>query len=250
MAKSKWYFVVLCLVLPVATYAGEVHVAVAANFLATMQTLAKRFESIHPDQVSISSGSTGKLYAQIMHGAPYDIFLAADIRRPELLERKGRTLPNSRFTYAIGRLALWSRQPSVVDNEGSVLRGSAIKRLAIANPKTAPYGAAAREVLMHMGLWKTYQDRIVRGENVGQTFQFVATDNVDAGFVALSQVNLFEGSKTGSLWIVPTSLYSPIEQQAVMLNHAQGNEAAQAFVTFLRSSAAREIIKQSGYRMP
>jgi molybdate transport system substrate-binding protein len=235
---------------PLSAGATDVQVAVAANFLSTVRTLATRFEAEHGDRVLVSSGSTGKLYAQISHGAPYDVFLAADVRRPALLERAGLTVPGSRFTYARGRLVLWSRDPQRIDDRGKVLAQGQLKRIALANPKTAPYGAAARAVLMHLNLWRPQQGRMVFGENVGQTFQFAASGNVDAAFVALSQVRQLPGTRHGSLWLVPENLYPPIEQQAVLLKRAEDNRSARAFVAFLRSPAAKRLITAAGYGQP
>jgi len=236
--------------IPLSAGATDVQVAVAANFLSTVRTLAARFEADHGDHVLISSGSTGKLYAQISHGAPYDIFLAADTRRPQLLERAGLTVPGSRFTYARGRLVLWSRDPQRIDAQAKVLAQGQLQRIALANPKAAPYGAAARAVLMHLNLWRPQQGRMVFGENVGQTFQFAASGSVGAAFVALSQVRQLPTAQRGSHWLVPESLYPPIEQQAVLLRRAAGNDAARAFVRFLRSAQARELITAAGYGAP
>ncbi len=234
-----------------AVSAQTVTVAVAANFLATSKILAHQFEQESHDKVLLSAGSTGKLYAQIRHGAPYDVFLAADKRRPKLLESEGVALKGSRFTYAIGRLALWSPKSGLVDTAGAVLRGSSIQKLAIANPKTAPYGAAAQQVLQKMYVWQQYSGRIVRGEDVGQTWQFVSTGNADAGFIALAQITLANGNRrSGSLWLVPQQMYTPIEQQAVTLKRAQGNAAAHAFTAFLRSKQARAEISRQGYALP
>jgi len=235
---------------PLIAGAADVQVAVAANFLSTGRTLATRFEADHGDHVLISSGSTGKLYAQISHGAPYDVFLAADAHRPAVLEREGLTVPGSRFTYARGRLVLWSRDPRRIDAQGEVLVQGQLQRIALANPKTAPYGTAARAVLIHLNLWQPYQSRLVRGENVGQTFQFAASGNVGAAFVALSQVRQLPTAQRGSHWLVPESLYPPIEQQAVLMRRAAGNDAARAFVRFLRSAQARELITAAGYGAP
>jgi len=240
---------VMTLAAPAARGAAQaVNVAVAANFLTTSRALARRFMASHQARVLISSGSTGKLYAQIRHGAPYDLFLAADVRRPRKLEQAQLIVPGSRFTYAIGRLVLWSRTPGTVDAEGQSLKQGRIARLAIANPKTAPYGAAARTVLRHLGLWSRYRGQLVRGENVGQTFQFAVTGNVDAAFVALSQVRDAGGG--GSRWVVPRNLYPRIEQQAVVLARAAHRPAVKAFTAFLRSPAGRSLIRAHGYGVP
>lgn len=224
----------------------DIHVAVAANFLATAQVLAQRFEAESGHRVLLSSGSTGKLYAQILQGAPYDVFLAADSERPRLLEQGGAAVPGSRFTYALGKLVLWSRDEHLRPH-GESLGDGRVRRLAIANPRTAPYGAAARQVLERLGHWQAWRDRVVRGENVGQAFQYAATANVDAAFVALAQVRQLPPDRSGSMWRVPDALYTPIEQQAVLLPDDGGQEAARGFMTFLDSPQARVLIEDSGY---
>lgn len=227
--------------------AEDVHVAVAANFLATAQELARLFEVQTGDRVLLSSGSTGKLYAQIRQGAPYQVFLAADSERPRLLEQQRFAVPGSRFTYATGILVLWSRDASRPIKDAQALRNGRIARLAIANPVTAPYGRAAQQVLTRLGLWQSWEARVVRGENVGQTLQYAATGNVDAAFVALSQSRQLSDRQPGTTWIVPASLYDPIKQQAVLVRGAQHSEAAQRFVRFLRAPDTRAFIEQSGY---
>lgn len=229
---------------PSTASAGEVRVAVAANFTAAMQEIAADFEKHSGQRVVLSFGSTGALYAQIRHGAPYDLFLAADERRPLALEREGTTVAGSRFTYAVGRLVLWSPRAGVVDGQGRVLQRGGFAHLAIANPKTAPYGAAARQVLQHMHLWRALLPRLVRGENIAQTHEFVASGNADLGFVALSEVALTHG---GSRWIVPQRLYAPIRQQAVLLARGRANPAARALVVYLKSAAGRAVITHFGY---
>jgi molybdate transport system substrate-binding protein len=224
--------------------AGEVRVAVAANFTAAMKEIAAAFEKSSGHHVVLSFGSTGSLYAQISHGAPYDVFLAADERRPKALESAGTAVARSRFTYAVGKLVLWSPKPGVVDDKGEVLKHGKFARLAIANPRTAPYGAAARQVLEHLKLWDSLQPRIVRGESIAQTHQFVATDNAELGFVALSQVMKTGG---GSSWIVPQALYTPIRQQAVLLVRGKDNTAAHALIAYLKSDAGAVVIKRFGY---
>lgn len=232
----------LCCV-PVAQ-AGVVRVAVAANFTTAMKEIAGAFEHHTGDRVLLSFGSTGSLYAQIRHGAPYDVFLAADERRPRLLEQAGVAVKGSRFTYAVGRLVLWSAKSGVVDAKGEVLKHGKFARLAIANPKTAPYGSAAKQVLEHLKLWHTLAPRIVRGENIAQTYQFVATGNAELGFVALSQVMQIGG---GSRWPVPHDLYSPIRQQAVLLKRGKDNAAAHALIAYLKGKAGRAVIEHFGY---
>ena len=235
--------VMMCGVASVAS-AAEVKAAVAANFTATMKELAAKFEAKTGDKVTLSFGSSGKLYTQIVNGAPYDVFLSADTARPEQLEQEGGAVKGSRFTYAMGRLALWSAQPELVDAEGTVLNSEKFERLAIANPKTAPYGAAAVEVLQGLGLYEKIEPRIVQGDNIAQTYQFVATGNAQLGFVALAQV---KAKPSGSWWQIPQDYYTPIRQDAVLLKSAADNKAARALLDYLRSPEAKQIIEQSGY---
>ncbi len=233
-----------------STNSGSVvDVAVAADFIHTLQDLGTAFASAGGGHIVISAGSTGKLYAQIHAGAPYDVLLAADVSTPRLLVKQGLGVAASRFTYARGRIALWSRSPRRVDNKGLVLRNGKFRHLAIANPKTAPYGAAAREVLQHLGLWQTLRTRIVRGDDIGQTFQFAASGNAGLAFVALAQLKDPAFPASGSYWIVPQKLYAPIDQQAVLLERARNNAAAIAFVKFLHSHRARTIIRRYGYNV-
>lgn len=237
------------LLLSLPVQAGEVHVAVAANFVGPLGRIAKTFERETGDRVLFSAGSTGKLYAQIRNGAPFDVMLAADARRPELLEQEGLAVPGSRFTYAVGKLVLWSPKPGFVDPAGEVLKSGRFERLAIANPKTAPYGAAARQTLERLGLWQSLAPRLVQGEDIGQTFQFVASGNAELGFVALSQV---KGAPRyhGAYWEVPQTLYQPVEQQAVLLAKGRDNPAARAFLAFLKGKTGRAMIERSGYGVP
>jgi molybdate transport system substrate-binding protein len=220
-----------------------VRVAVAANFTAAMKRIAAGFERVSGDRVLVSFGSTGSLYAQIRNGAPYDLFLAADERRPRLLEGEGAAVPGSRFTYAVGRLVLWSAQTGLVDRRGAVLGHGSFTHLAIANPKTAPYGAAAEQVLRHLGLWEKLQPRIVRGENIAQTYQFTATGNAQLGMVALSEAR----NSGGSRWDIPQNLYTPIRQQAVLLVRGRDNPTARALLAYLKSDAGRRVIHSFGY---
>lgn len=225
---------------------GEVLVAVAANFTAATKQIVPLFEAATGHRVRTSFGSTGKLYAQIKNGAPFDVFLAADQRRPELLEGEGVAVPGSRFTYATGRLALWSADAGLVDPEGAVLSSERIERLAIANPKTAPYGAAALEILQRLGIEARLRPRLVQGESISQTFQFVSTGNATLGFIALSQLRGLPEAQ-GSAWIVPQQLYSPIRQDAILLERATENIAARDLLSFLRGPQARRVIEQLGY---
>lgn len=228
--------------------AGEVRIAVAANFISTLNEIANRFEQESRHTTLISSGSSGKFYAQIKHGAPFDVFLSADASRPQLLEDEGLAVPGSRFTYAVGRLTLWSPDPNMLNNDGpTVLLNGHFEHLAIANPKTAPYGAAAKHVLEQLGSWNHLKDRMVRGENIGQTFQFVFSRNAQLGFVALAQVLDPKIHGAGSRWDVPAHLHEPLAQQAILLTNGQGNTAAIAFLDFVKSSTARAIIERFGY---
>lgn len=249
MARPAWTFVALAGLLlggPL-TAAGEVRVAVASNFAAALAELAVEFESAAGHRVLASPASTGKLHAQISNGAPFEVFLAADAVRPRLLEESGLAVAGTRFTYAFGRLALWTASSGLEVEDGAILKSDAYRHLAIANPRTAPYGAAARQVLERMELWQDMQRRLVFGENVGQTFQFVSTGNAEVGFVALSQLLRPGYPATGSHWIVPPALYRPIDQQAILLGVGRDNPAAVEFVSYLRSAAAREIIERFGY---
>ncbi len=227
--------------------AGEVRVAVASNFFEVAKVLAARFEAATGQAVRLARGSTGKHYAQIRNGAPFDVFLAADAERPRRLEQAGVARPHSRFSYAIGKVVLWSPKPGYVDPAGKVLETGAFRYLAVANPRLAPYGRAAREILRRRGLWVRLRDRMVRGENIGQTFQFVKSGNAELGFVAYAQVKRPEKPVEGSLWIPPQSLYESIEQQAVLL---KDTPAARAFLAFLASGEARNIIQGYGYGIP
>ncbi|MEW5903882.1 MAG: molybdate ABC transporter substrate-binding protein [Pseudomonadota bacterium] len=230
--------------------AGEVHVAVAANFTAPMQQIAPLFEQASGHKLSLSFGSTGKFYAQIKQGAPYDAFIAADTKTPQKLEGDGLTVPGSRFVYALGKLVLWSAQPGYVDSKGAVLRAGKFNKLAIADPKLAPYGAAAQETLEAHGLWQVLQPKLVKGENITQTYQFAATGNAELGFIALSQITKAGKVSEGSWWIVPSHYYSPIEQSAVMLSSAQDAAATNAFLAFLKGPQAAAVIRSYGYELP
>ncbi|MFQ5449500.1 MAG: molybdate ABC transporter substrate-binding protein [Nitrospinaceae bacterium] len=229
---------------------GEVRAAVAANFFNPLKAIAVAFEKQTRHRVDIISGSTGKLYAQVTHGAPFDLLLAADSRRPRLLVKKGFAVPGSRFTYAVGRLTLWSPDPGRIAGKGpSVLRENHFNHLAMANPKTAPYGKAALQTLRKLGIWEQVGRRVVRGENIGQAFQFVASGNAELGFVALSQVLDPKHKEKGSRWDVPPSFHDPIVQDMVLLKPGRSNPAARAFAKFIRGSIAREIITGYGYSL-
>jgi len=225
--------------------AAEVQVAVAANFSAPMQKIAAAFESQTGHRVRTAVGSSGKLATQIKAGAPFDVFLSADSQTPLALEADGLSVAGSRFTYATGRLALWSRQADLVDAQGAVLRKGNFSYLAIADPRLAPYGAAALEVLKSLGLWPSLQARIVQADSVGQSYQFIASGNAELGFVAWAQVQATP--QTGSVWLVPANLHAPLRQDAVLLQKGKSNPAAQAFLPFLKSPQAQAIILSYGY---
>lgn len=230
-----------------AAHADTVSVAVAANFTAPMQKIAAAFEADTGHKAELSFGATGKFYAQITHGAPFQVLLSADDTTPSRLEREGKAVAHSRFTYAIGTLVLWSAQPGTVDAKGDVLKSGDFKHLAIANPKLAPYGAAALQVMEKLGVATALQPRLVQGENIAQTFQFVSTGNAQLGFVALSQVMADGKIRSGSAWQVPASLHEPIRQDAVLLMPGKDSAAASALLTYLRGSKARAIIQSYGY---
>ena len=231
--------------------AAEALVAVAANFAGAMAEIEAAFERGGPHRIRVSTGATGTLYAQATHGAPYDILMAADRARPERLEVIGLAVPSSRRTYAVGRLVLWSAEPNRVSEEGvDTLRAGDFRRLAIANPELAPYGSAARDVLRGLGLYDPLRDRIVMGENIGQTHAMVATGSAELGFVALSQLTGPDVESAGSRWPVPETLHAPIRQDLVLLRHGAANAAARAFLDFLETPTARRILVAAGYRVP
>ena len=232
-----------------ALHAEEVQVAVAANFTAPMQQIAVQFEKESGHKALLSFGATGKFYAQISNGAPFEILLAADDETPAKLEKEGLGVAGSRFTYAIGKLVLWSANPDLVDAAGAVLKTGNFKHLALANPKTAPYGAAAMEVMSKLAVLSDLQPRFVQGESIAQAQQFVSTGNAELGFVALSQV--FKDGKlaSGSMWEVPANLYAPILQDAVLLEKGKGKAAAVALMTYLKGEKAKAIIKSYGYEL-
>ena len=231
------------------SHAAQVHVAVAANFTAPMQKIAQVFEQDTGHKAILSFGATGNFYAQIKNGAPFEVLLAADAATPLKLEAEDMTVRGQRFTYATGKLVLWSKRPDFVDAQGAVLRTATFERIAIANPKLAPYGAAAMEVLTQMGLVAQLQPKMVEGQNIAQTFQFVASENAPLGFVALSQVFLNGRLTQGSGWIVPDNLHSPIRQDAVLLTKGKDNAAAVALLAFLKGEKAGAIIRSFGYAL-
>ena len=227
--------------------AEEMQVAVAANFSVPMQIIAAAFEKDTGHKAQLAFGSTGKFYAQIRNGAPFQVFLSADDETPARLEREGMTVAATRFTYSIGKLALWSPKEGVVDNKGDVLRKGGYAHLSIANPKVSPYGSAALEVLKNLGLLEAVHPKFVQGENIAQTYQFVASGNAELGFVALSQISKDGKLIVGSAWFVPGTLHSPIRQDAVLLAKGRGSTAASALMAYLKSNKAKTIIRAYGY---
>jgi molybdate transport system substrate-binding protein len=232
-----------------AALADEVQVAVAANFTAPIQAIAKDFEKDTGHKLVASFGATGQFYAQIRNGAPFEVFLAADDSTPAKLEQEKAVVPGSRFTYAIGKLALWSPKDGYVDAKGEVLKKGGFQHLSIANPKTAPYGLAATQVLDKLGLKDKLAGRIVEGQNIGQAYQFVSSGNAELGFVALSQIYKDGKVTAGSAWIVPADLYEPIRQDAVILEKGKDNAAAKALVDYLKGPKAAAVIKAYGYEL-
>jgi len=230
-------------------HADDVQVAVAANFTAPMQQIVTQFEKDTGHKATLAFGATGKFYAQIINGAPFEILLSADDETPARLEKDGLGVAGSRFTYAIGTLVLWSANPTLVDAKGEILKTGDFKHLALANPKTASYGTAAVEAMTKLGLLSTLQPRFVQGENIAQTHQFILSGNAELGFVALSQV-FKDGKFTGgSVWIVPANLYQQIQQDAVLLAKGKDKPAASALLAYLKGDKAKTIIKSYGYEL-
>ena len=232
-----------------SAWADEVQVAVAANFTAPIQAIAKDFEKDTGHKLVAAYGATGQFYAQIKNGAPFEVFLAADDSTPAKLESEGDSVKGSRFTYAVGTLALWSAKPGYVDAKGEVLQKNAFKHLSIANPKAAPYGLAATQVLDKLKLTEVTKAKLVEGQNITQAFQFVSTGNAELGFVALSQIYKDGKVTEGSAWIVPSSLHEPIKQDALILNKGKDSAAAKALVEYLKGPKAAAVIKSYGYEI-
>ena len=230
--------------LPAPLLADEVQVAVASNFAPVLEKLEPLFESQSGHTLTIVAGATGNHYAQIVNGAPFDVFLAADDERPKMLEEAGKAVAGTSFTYALGKLVLWSADPGAVDVEGKVLE-SGFTHLAMANPRLSPYGEAAQEALTQLGLWDKVQGRVVQGDNIAQTLQFVQSGNAEIGFIALSQ--LLDIGSSGSHWEVPAELYTPIVQQGVLLKESA---AARAFIAFLKLNVSQDFIRMAGYDLP
>ncbi len=235
------------LVCALGARAGEVFVAVAANFIQPMEKIVAAFEQDSGHKTKLAFGSTGSFYAQIRSGAPYQVLLAADDKTPQRLEQERQGMAGTRYTYAIGRLVLWSRQPGLVDAQGQVLATGRFDKLALAHPELAPYGAAAVQTLGQLGLLEQLRPRFVRGENIGQAYQFVATGNVALGFVAMSQVYADGRLREGSAWVVPENMHSALRQDAILLKRGEDNPAAAALLQYLRGAKARAIIQSYGY---
>ena len=231
----------------VPAHGAEVTVAVASNFSVPMRKIVQNFEIESGHKVRLSFGSTGGFYAQIKNGGPFQILVAADRETPSKLEKEALGVPGSSFTYAMGKLVLWSRKPNLVDQQGQILKVGQFQKLAIANPKLAPYGAAAMETLNKLGLLNELLFKLVQGENINQAFQYVETENAQIGFVAMSQIVDQGKLIQGSAWVVPAHLYAPIQQDAILLLSGQGNAAAIALMAYLKSPQAKSIMTDYGY---
>lgn len=247
MASSRLAAVCLTVLLALPVRAEEVQVAAAANLGPAIERIAAAFARTTGHKAVVALGSTGKLYAQIRNGAPFEVLLAADEETPRRLETEGLARPDTRFTYAVGKLVLWSPREGVVDPRGEVLRQAPQGKLAMANPRVSPYGAAAMESLQQLGLLSVWEPQFVLGESVAQAYQFVASGNAALGFVALSQVAEDGRIARGSGWLVPAHLYAPLRQDAVLLNAGASNPAATAFLLYLRGNAARAVLRRAGY---
>jgi molybdate transport system substrate-binding protein len=239
--------VLACSLLALPAQAGEVTVAVAANFAGPLARIAEGFTAATGHTLKTSSGATGKFYSQITAGAPFDVLIAADDETPKRLIAAGHAVAGSNFTYAIGVLVLWSAQPGYVDDQGAVLAAGRFSKLAVANPKLAPYGAAGLEVIQALGLAQAITPRLVTAESIAQAYQFVATGNAELGFVALSQVAVPGKPITGSYWKVPAHLHTEIRQDAVLLQTGARNAAAAALLAYLKSPAAKAVVQAHGY---
>ncbi|MDT0498090.1 molybdate ABC transporter substrate-binding protein [Algiphilus sp. W345] len=247
LRASAW----LMLTLPgFAAQAADATIAVAANFAAPVEQLVEAFEQQTGHSLRVSSGSTGSLYTLITQGAPFDLLIAADQARPQRLIDEELAVRETRCTYAVGRLVLWSRDADRIgDDPKPALTDSALRHLAIANPDTAPYGAAAREVLTRLGVWTQLQSRLVRGMDIGQTYHMVATANAELGFVAASSLAAAGDEAGGSRWTVPDDLHTPLAQDAVLLKRGRDNAAAIGFLRYLGSENAQRSIRRFGYEI-
>ena len=243
------YLLISVLLLARAALADEIQIAVAANFTAPMQQLAPEFEKATGHRVVASYGATGKFYAQIRNGAPFEVLLSADDETPAKLAREGAAVTASQFTYAKGKLVLWSAKPAIVDDKGAVLKQAGFDHLALANPKLAPYGAAAVDAMKALGVYEVLGPKFVTAENISQTYQFVKSGNALMGFVALSQVMKEGKISEGSAWVLPANLYQPIRQDAIVLDKGRGKPAAEALMRFLKSERAQHVIRSFGYEI-
>ena len=239
----------LALCCPTVVYSDQLPIAVAANFTAPMQQLAPEFEKATGHKIVASYGATGKFYAQIKNGAPFEVLLSADDETPGKLAREAAADAASQFTYAKGRLVLWSAKPAVVDAKGEVLKTAGFDHLALTNPKLAPYGAAAVEAMKTLGVHDALAQKFVTAENISQTYQFVKSGNAQLGFVALSQVMKEGKISEGSAWVVPANLHQPIRQDAIVLDKGRGKPAVDALITFLQSDRAKHVIRSFGYEL-
>lgn len=243
-----WCLCVIAMLTVTPASAEPVLVAVAANFIPPFREIAMEFEKTTGHNVQVAAGSSGNFYSQIKNGAPFDVFFSADVERPKLLEDEALGVKDSRFTYAIGRLVLWSPNADLVKGE-ETLRSKTFKRLTIANPKTAPYGVAAMQAMQKLELWENLQPQIVMGESLGQTMGFIESGNAQLGFVALSQVLDPKLKGQGSRWDVPTHLHEPIKQDVILLTKGKDNAAAKSLMEFMGGPQAKKIIERYGYEL-
>lgn len=250
MTVGKFILIVMFFSISQYTHAEKVNVAVASNFKNTMQDIIVEFERSTEHHVLLSSGSSGKFYVQIKNGAPFDVFFSADQLVPQTLDNEGFSVLGSRSTYATGALALWSANPKFINNDANRLKSGDFTKLALANPRLAPYGIAAVEVLRSLKLKESTESDWVQGENIAQTYQFVSSGNAEIGFVALSQLMDKSHVKKGSSWVVPQEHYKPINQDVVLLNRGKNNAAAIALLNFIKSDKAQKIIRSYGYTTP
>jgi molybdate transport system substrate-binding protein len=239
---------ILSTVFAAQVYAAEVKVAVAANFAKTLEEITVQFEKDTGHKVLATPGATGKFYAQIVNGAPFEVLISADDETPRKLAKEAKAITETQFTYAIGTLALWSPDTNLVDQGGGVLKTDKFKFLAIANAKVAPYGQAAVQTMLKLGLLTKLEPRVVQGENIAQTYQFVTSGNAQLGFVALSQITENGKVKSGSAWIVPQEFHDQIKQDAILLNTGKDSVAAKALLDYLKSDKAKKIIAAYGYK--
>ncbi|MBS0151108.1 MAG: molybdate ABC transporter substrate-binding protein [Nitrospira sp.] len=244
----SWCVVVITALAVTPALAESVLVAVAANFVPPFREIAMDFEKATGHAVQVAAGSSGNFYSQIKNGAPFDVFFSADAERPKLLEDEGLGVKDTRFTYAIGRLVLWSPNADLIKGE-ETLRSKQYKRLAMASPKTAPYGVAAMQALQKLALWDSVQPQIVMGESLGQTMGFIQSGNAQLGFVALSQVLDPKINGKGSRWDVPNNLHEPIKQDVILLTTGKENSGAKALMEFMGGLQAKTIIERYGYEL-